>query len=76
MLGADGAESGDEELLASQFVARYDRAEKRPRAIDADTYDEEEEESELLQQLDDSRLDDEETIVIRYRGDDEAAAPV
>jgi len=75
MLGADGAESGDEELLASQFVARYDRAGKRPRSTDADTNDEAAE-SELLPQVD-SRLDDGETIVVRYRaGGGEAAAPV
>ena len=64
MLGADGMGSGDEELLASQFVARYERAGKRPRSTDADTNDD----------AAGSRLDDGETIVVRYRGGGEAAS--
>ena len=72
MLGADGAGSGDEELLASQFVARYDRAGKRPRLTDADTNDDAAG-SGFLPQVD-SRLDDGETIVVRYRGGGEAAS--
>ena len=72
MLGADGAGSGDEELLASQFIARYDRAGKRPRLTDADTNDDAAG-SGFLPQVD-SRLDDGETIVVRYRGGGEAAS--
>ena len=72
--GLARAASGDEEHLASQFVARYERAAKRPRAA-ADDADDEPAPGELEPAAAGGGwLDDGETIVVKFRRGGEPGA--